>query len=272
MPTANSVVERMLELAQVGPGDFVIDLGSGDGRINITAATKHGAKGAGIEIDPKLIDLAKANARAAGVEDKVQFLQRDLFEADLSRATIVTIYLLNKATRKLRPKLLAELKPGTRIVSHAAGMGEWKAEHFEMLEVKDKVRADAPKKTYLYLWIVPAQAAGTWHASITGASGPEIELTLSQQFQMLSGTARLLGKTVEIRQGRLRGESISVEFASPEARGSVVYRLTGKITGDGITGTAIMAEGERRRESAWQAKRVAIPAGETMQERGPAAR
>ena len=125
VPTPAKVVDRMLEIAQVGPNDVVYDLGSGDGRIVIAAAKKHGARGVGIDIDPERIREARDNARSAGVSDRVQFREGDLFTADISEATVVTLYLLPRINLELRPKVLSELKPGTRIVSHGFDMGDW---------------------------------------------------------------------------------------------------------------------------------------------------
>jgi 16S rRNA G966 N2-methylase RsmD len=141
-PSPDEVVRGMLDMAKVGPGDFVIDLGSGDGRIPIEAA-KRGARGLGIEIDPALISEAQGNARTAGVEDKVQFRQQDLFEADLSQASVITLYLFPQVNLKLRPKLQA-LRPGTRIVSHNWDMGDWKPDRQEVIFGKR-----------VYLWIIP---------------------------------------------------------------------------------------------------------------------
>ena len=146
VPTPERVVEKMLEVASVGPKDVVYDLGSGDGRIVITAAKKYGARGIGIDIDPDRIKDARANARKAGVEKRVEFRQGDLFEAKIGDATVVTIYLLSGINLKLKPKLLAELKPGTRIVSHAFDMGDWKP------EATAKVGTST-----VYYWVVPAR-------------------------------------------------------------------------------------------------------------------
>lgn len=257
VPTAPSVVERMLEIARVGPDDYVIDLGSGDGRIVIVAAKKHGARGHGIEIDPQLVAQANANARAAGVSDRASFYEADLFAADLSKATVITMYLLTRATIKLRSRLL-ELKPGTRIVTNASSMGEWKPDHFEMIEVKDRVRSDAPRKTYIQFWIVPAKVAGVWRWSVPdGSETRHYELALSQQFQMISGTLRSGDQEVAIEKSNLEGDRISVVF-SAELGGSVSeHRLVGNINGDDITGTiSVMSPGGLRR-LAWNAKRGA---------------
>ena len=257
VPTAPSVVERMLEIAKVGPQDYVIDLGSGDGRINILAAKKYGARGLGIEIDPKLVALATANAQAAGVGDRVSFYEGDLFAADLSKATVVTIYLLKIATMKLRSKLL-ELKPGTRIVSHAASMGEWKAEHFEMLDVKDRVRADAPIKTYIHFWIVPAKVAGNWRWSFpAGAGKQDYELALSQQFQKISGTLRAGGREIALDESTLEGDRITLAFTAKVGGKALAHRLAGRVTGSSITGTAELKEERGQGQTKWNAIRVA---------------
>ena len=147
VPTPNEVVDRMLELAEVGPKDTVFDLGCGDGRIVITAAQRHGARGVGIDIDPQRIGEATANAQKAGVTDRVRFVEADLFEANISDATVVTLYLLTRLNAKLRPKLQSELRPGTRVVSHAFDMGDWEPEK----------RAQVGS-TNVYLWKIPGRA------------------------------------------------------------------------------------------------------------------
>lgn len=150
VPTPPEVVTRMLEVANVTSKDVVYDLGSGDGRIVIAAAKKYGARGTGIDIDPQLVEKSRANAKAAGVADKVQFRQQDLFQTDLSNATVVTLYLLPEINLQLRDKLLRELKPGTRIVSHNFDMGEWKPQRVE--------RVQTPiREHFVYYWVVPEQ-------------------------------------------------------------------------------------------------------------------
>ncbi|MEA5581382.1 methyltransferase domain-containing protein [Nodularia harveyana UHCC-0300] len=146
VPTPQAVVDAMLEVAQVGKDDVLYDLGSGDGRIVTTAAQKYGTRGVGVEIDPELIEEATANAEAAGVGDRVKFVQQDLFKSDFSEATVVTLYLLPDINLKLRPQLLQQLKPGTRIVSHAFDMGEWKPE--QTLNVDGRT---------VYYWVVPEE-------------------------------------------------------------------------------------------------------------------
>jgi SAM-dependent methyltransferase len=148
VPTPQEVVDKMLELAAVTKDDLVYDLGSGDGRIVITAAKEYGARGIGIEIDPELIQTAQENAQAAGVSDQVEFRQQDLFQTDFSDATVVTLYLLSSLNEKLRPKLLQELKPGTRIVSHSFAMGDWKPEQVVTVKTPSGERT-------VYFWQVP---------------------------------------------------------------------------------------------------------------------
>ena len=153
VPTPEEVVAEMLKLANVGKDDVIYDLGCGDGRIVITAAQKYGARGVGIDIDPERIKESNENARKAGVTDRVKFLQQDLFTTDFREATVVTLYLLPALNLKLRPKLLSELKPGTRIVSHAFDMGDWKPEKVV------NVPSDVDQERTVYFWVVPAGGA-----------------------------------------------------------------------------------------------------------------
>lgn len=152
VPTPPEVVNRMLEIAKVTNKDVLYDLGSGDGRIVITAAQKYGARGTGIDINPQLVERSRANAETAGVADKVQFRQQDLFQADLSNATVVTLYLLPEVNLKLREKLLRELKPGTRVVSHNYDMGEWKPDRVEQVQ-------SSSREHIIYYWVVPEQVS-----------------------------------------------------------------------------------------------------------------
>jgi len=154
VPTPNHLVDRMLELAEIGKDDLVLDLGSGDGRIVITAAQRYGSRGRGVEIDSKLVEEAKANAIKAGVAERTDFVAADMFVAPLSDATVVTLYVLTASNLELRPRLLKELRPGARVVSHAFSMGGWLADKHEVLGGVD-----------LYLWIVPAEVAGRWDLS-----------------------------------------------------------------------------------------------------------
>ena len=206
VPTPQVVVDTMLDMAKVTPRDFVIDLGSGDGRTVITAA-KRGAKALGIEYNPEMVELSKRNAQAEGVTGRAEFAKADLFQSDFSKATVITMFLLPDINLKLRPKIL-ELKPGTRIVSNTFTMGEWIAD--ETVTV-DK-GCNGSWCTAL-LWIVPAKAAGTWQI-------PQGELNLKQSFQKLSGTLRTEGRTVPV-EGKLRGEEVSFTAGGREYRGKM---------------------------------------------------
>jgi precorrin-6B methylase 2 len=173
VPTAHALVEKMLDLAKVTPNDYLIDLGSGDGPIVIGAA-KRGVRALGIEYNPDMVELSKRNAEAAGVADRATFMKADIFETDFSKATVITMFLLPQLNLKLRPQLL-DLKPGTRIVSNTFTMDDWSPD--------DTARAAEDCETWCLalLWIVPAKVAGTWKM-------PNGDLTLTQQFQMLSGS------------------------------------------------------------------------------------
>ena len=177
--TPDRVTLAMLQLAGVTANDFVVDLGSGDGRIVITAARRFGARGLGVELDPELVSRSRANARAAGVADRAEFRVQDLFETDLSAAQVITLYLLPEVNLQLRPRLLA-LAPGTRIVSHDWAMGDWLADRQLTLEVPDKV-IGREKRSTVHLWLVPAAVQGLWCTA--GAS-----LAISQRFQAFSAT------------------------------------------------------------------------------------
>ena len=181
-PTSLATVDQMLRLADVRPEETVVDLGAGDGRIVITAASRFGCRGVGIDIDPDRIKESKENAKRAGVSDKVKFEQMDLFDADISKATVVTLYLLSEVNLRLRPKLLRELSPGTRVVSHAFSMGEWKPEASTSVKLeeymdpyvqdyRDPFTLDFWDFHTVYFWIIPADVKGTWKLTIPDIPG-----------------------------------------------------------------------------------------------------
>ena len=206
VPTPDALVEKMLALAKVTPEDYLIDLGSGDGR-TVIAAAKKGMRAHGIEYNPEMVELSKRNAAAAGVADKATFARADLFQSDFSRATVITMFLLPQINLKLRPKIL-ELKPGTRIVSNSFTMGEWEAD--ETASIND----DCTGWCTALLWIVPAKAAGAWKL-------PEGELVLQQNYQLVTGTLKTGDRSIAIMSGRLRGEEIYLKTADAEYRGQV---------------------------------------------------
>ncbi len=214
VPTSQTLVNKMLEMAKVTPADYVIDLGSGDGRTVISAA-KIGAKALGIEYNPDMVALSKANAAAAGVSDRATFMKADLFETDFSQATVITMFLLPDINLRLRPKIL-DMKPGTRVVSNTFTMNDWQPDETAT------VTEDCTNWCTALLWIVPAKVEGTWKMG-TG------ELALTQTFQMLSGTLTAGGTPQAVTDGRMRGDQItfSVNGAS----------YTGRANGNTMTGT-----------------------------------
>jgi SAM-dependent methyltransferase len=232
VPTPQALVDKMLDMAKMTPSDYVIDLGSGDGRTVITAA-KRGARALGIEYNPDMVELSKRNAEKERVTDKASFAKADLFESDLSQATIITMYLLPQINLKLRPKIL-DLKPGTRIVSHAFTMGEW--------EPDDKVAvSDANSfNRNAYLWIVPAKVEGIWYM-------PQGELSFKQSFQMFTGTLKSGGNTTVIANGVLRGDRLTFTAGNAE--------YSGRVTGTSIEGTV-----KGSSAGSWYATRSPLPA------------
>jgi protein-L-isoaspartate O-methyltransferase len=219
VPTPPSVVKRMLELAQVGEDDFVLDLGSGDGRIAIAAARDFGARALGVDLDPQRIKEANENAAKAGVTDRVAFRQQNLFETSIKDAKVITMYLLSGVNLQLRPRLLEELRPGTRLVSHAFSMGEWQPDVQERVDGRD-----------VFLWIVPAKAAGQW----TVRDGSRnFTMQVEQSFQELKGSATIDGRSVPVVNAKLNGDQIAftVDIAGkPET-------FQGKVTGDRMEAT-----------------------------------
>lgn len=252
VPTPQEVVERMLEIAKVGPQDYLIDLGSGDGRIVVTAAKKFGARGFGVDLNPVRIKESVENAAIAGVSDRVAFHQRNLFETDLSDASVITMYLLPRVNLELRPKLLS-LKPGTRVVSHDFSMDDWKPDAFVDMQVKEKY-GSAGGDSSIYFWIVPARVAGAWQWHLTVGGKPQAyELMLDQKFQMISGTVRVGGRSVKLENAKLSGDQISFSF-NAEVNGSPIeHRFSGRVTGKTIEGTANIAGSRSQGQLEWNA-------------------
>ena len=234
--TPQVVVDKMLELAQVGPDDFLIDLGSGDGRIVITAAQKRGARGFGVELDTNLVAASNESARKAGVAERAQFFARDLFETDLSKATVLTMYLLPEVNLELRPRILSTLKPGTRVVSHDWDMGEWQPDAKAVLE--GVIKPVMPlRESSVYLWIVPAKVAGTWKLRLEGARPESMEIEFAQRFQEISGTARRARGRTLLQSAHLRGAEIRFAVIDETRRPSVPLQFFGRVFGDTMEGT-----------------------------------
>lgn len=217
--TELDIVRAMIELADVREGELVVDLGSGDGRIPIMAARSRGAQGLGIEIDPNRIEEARRNAAEAGVEDRVTFRQQDLFATPLQDVDVLTLYLLPEINLRLRPKILRQMEPGTRVVSNSWDMGEWRPDRRQMVG-----------ETTIFLWIVPARVEGRWRFEAeSGAAGA---LTLEQRFQDVSGTLTVGGDPAPLSDGRLVGDRIGFSADLGEGR----RRYEGRVEGDRIVG------------------------------------
>ncbi len=237
VPTPQIVVDEMLKLADVTAKDFVIDLGSGDGRMIISAAKTFKANGLGVDIDAKLVELSNQDAKSQGIDDRVKFIEQDMFKADLSKATVVTLYVLPDFMEKLRPKLLSELKPGARIVAHDYYMTEWYPDGRAELTVPEKKAANGTDKAYLYLWVVPAVVLGHWRMDLDLGDGkPQlIVVSFNQKYQMVSAAAESRAGPLTVEKPTLKGDEIDFSLAI----GAVNYRFTGKVQGDKIEGRAI---------------------------------
>ena len=252
--TPINVVERMLEIAKVGSSDYVIDLGSGDGRMVVTAARKYGARGFGVDLDRKLVAIANRNAAKAGVSDRAVFYERDLHATDVSPASVMSIYLLPEVNLMIRSRLLATLKPGTRIVSHDYGMGDWTPDSLEDIAAPGKT-VGIGQRSKIYYWMVPGNAAGRWRWRMEIDGKPvDFDLSLQQKFQALEGTLAAGGVSGRVEKGKLAGERIEVSATLERAQ----YELSGQIFGHAIEGMVRVTTGGATREMPWSATRVEI--------------
>ena len=243
-PSSEEVVKAMLEIAQVGKDDLVYDLGCGDGRIVIAAAQKTGAHGVGVDLDPERIKESLENARKANVTNRVQFFQRDLFETDISKATVVMLYLWPEVNLKLRPKLLRELKPGTRVVSHSHDMGSWK--HDQTMRTPDGHR--------VYFWVIPANVMGIWEWTLPGEKERYV-MRLSQQFQLVSGTLRSGPDEIPVKNLELRGDRLEFIMERFFKGQTQVLRFTGRVQRHFIEGMAEDMTAGSQGGQTWKAKR-----------------
>jgi SAM-dependent methyltransferase len=246
LPSTTVAVDEMLRLANVGPGDLVADLGSGDGRVVITAARDYGARGLGIELDARLVAESEANARAAGVDRLVTFRQGDVLKADYGDATVVTLYLLPNLVEQLKPRLL-DLKPGTRIVAHDYGFKDWMPD-----------RRIQISKSYL-LYVVPAKVGGKWRLAASLPDGERsYEFELKQTYQRLNGGASVPGGYLPAFEARLDGDRIAFVLVE----GDSVHRFEGRVRGWEIEGVVRSGSGRRLSEGRWRATRVVAGGGE----------
>jgi SAM-dependent methyltransferase len=241
LPSTRLNVDEMLRLAKVAPGDIVYDLGSGDGRVVIAAARDWGARGVGIEIDGKLVAQSRELARSEGVAERVTFREGDVLKADMRDATVVTMYLLTSLVERLKPKLLDDLKPGTRIVAHDYGFTDWKPD------------AHVQVSKNFYLYIVPAPVAGKWQLTVSLPRGPrEYELDFSQRFQEVRGGARVAGGFLPAFDARLSGERIDFVLVEEDTS----YRFEGRVSANAIDGTVRWGQGPRQSQGTWRATRI----------------
>jgi hypothetical protein len=248
VPTPPVVVEEMLRLAEVTADDFVIDLGSGDGRVVIAAVKKFGARGIGVDLDPDRIEESEYNASVAGVTDRVEFQQQDLFKFDISRASVVSMYLLPIVNLRLRPRLLSELKPGTRIVSHDFDLGDWTP------DAKSTVRKN------VFLWIVPAKVEGRWNVELdVPGDVRRYVLELRQKYQELDGLVRYGKKVGGLWNPTLRGDRLRFVIVDDSEEIDSNFYFEGRIIGDAITGTVLRGVGAGQKKMTWRAMR--LPAG-----------
>jgi hypothetical protein len=231
VPSPTSVVSDMLKIADVAASDFVIDLGSGDGRIVLTAAKVFGARGFGVEIKDDLVKKSNEAAAQQGVADRVKFMKQDLFKTDISQATVLTMYLLPDTVNLLKDKFLAELKPGTRVISHDYPLTGWIPEKYVQMDLEDKVAISGVTTTLIYLYVIPAKVAGTWNAKMPPAIGKTATLQLKQQLTRVSGVAKLDGREVPLHDVKLSGEKLSFKLAGRKGE------FTGQIKGRNIEGT-----------------------------------
>lgn len=237
VPTPQKVVDEMLKLGDVKASDYVIDLGSGDGRIVISAAKALKARGLGVDIDPKLVELSKQNAKSEGVADRAEFIERDMFKTDISKASVLMLYVLPEFMQRLRSKVQAELKPGTRVVAHDYHMGDWYPDRIIELTVPEKIEANGTDKAYLYLWIVPTVVQGTWNVQFEPAGKVDpLILAFNQNYQMISGAVVGPGQP-KVEDSKLNGDEITFTLTMR----ATAYQFTGKISGNTMEGKALAA-------------------------------
>lgn len=247
------VVERMLWLAQPKPGEYLIDLGSGDGRIVIEAAKRYRARGLGVDLDPRLVRLSQSRAREAGVDALAKFEVKDLFELDYSKADIVSAYLLPEVNLKIRPKLLA-LKPGTRIVTHDYDMGDWPYD--EMIEIPVAEKLVGPLgRSRAFLFVVPADARGTWRSDVPEHGG-RWEFRITQKHQVIEASARGGAYEQRVRGMRLRGKEIRLVMSGLVGGKPSTQAFRGMVEGDRIAGEVVVSDEDDSRTFPWTATRV----------------
>ncbi len=253
--TPLNVVAAMLEMARVTPADYLIDLGSGDGRIVIEAAKRSGARGMGIDLSANLVNTANVAARRERVAGQVTFVEGNLFNFDIGKATVITMYLLPSITLKLRPRILSQLRPGTRVVSHDFDLGEWLPDLEREIAVPNKHYG--PPSSMVYLWYVPANLAGKWRWRLPVRGVTRVyEIGISQRFQELAGEARVDGGAATWRSAKLHGDAVEFALARELSGAQVVHEFSGRAEGDRIVGRVRISGSGENATLEWEATRV----------------
>ena len=247
VPTPKVVVDEMLRMGKVSEKDFVIDLGSGDGVIVLTAARELKARGLGVDIDPELVKQSNAEAKRLGISDRASFQVQDVFKTDLSKASVITLYLLPSMMMNLRSKIYLEPRPGTRVVSHDYHFDEWQPDDQIVLDVPEKEKVNGIPKATISFWIVPAKVAGRWQVQVDERE--PFELTLRQNYQLLDGAASGTAKPLKVTAGRMRGEAI--QFTLSDGASRRLFR--GTASAESMQGTVDLGGG---RSGRWTAKKV----------------
>lgn len=247
VPTPYEVIEDMLRFAELKKGDILYDLGCGDGRIVIEAARRAGIRAVGIDIDPERIRESRENARIAGVENLVEFRRADIFEADFSEATVVTMYLLPDVNIRLRPTIL-KLRPGTRIISHQFDMDEWQADRMTYVPIDLYVHT-------VFLWIVPANISGTWDWSLNlNQKKTDCRLEVNQAYQYFSGKLYLGEQVIHIPETKIEGPKVEFSVILPGTADSELI-FSGQVEGDQLNGTVTLVQGKKNARQTWKATR-----------------
>lgn len=252
VPTPQVVVDQMLRIGGVGPRDVVVDLGCGDGVIVLTAAEQLKARGFGVDIDPELVKLANGEAKKRGIADRAAFYVQDVFKTDISEATVVTLYLLPAMMLSLRPKILGEARPGTRVVSHDYHFDDWTPDDQFTWDVPEKEQVTGVPRATVYLWIVPARVAGAWQVKVEApAAATTFDLTLKQRYQDIEGVITGgAAKERKLTQSRISGDEISFAFRA----GSDHEQFKGRVSGDAMEGTVLLPG--KKGSAKWSASRI----------------